>query len=130
MSTDPTATHHAEILDYLSAALTEPDTQEIVLTQDRDDSGRWKVVIHQVVDPAYEAKARSRADRETVYNLKGDTPPPPAWVAEALKDPDPVSKDAEYLLALYGFADGTAWDTGKKFLPGFSGTDALEGRGW
>ena len=115
MTTDPTATHHAQILDWLSAALTDESIHEIRLYQDTSSLsalGDWDVVVHKDVDPAKEAAAQSQADLDTLYRLDGAYKPP-AWVADVLKnspDPEPAMTD----------------DQKRRFLPGFSGTSDPE----
>lgn len=65
---DPTATHHAQILDWLSAALTDEDTEEIRLVQSAEP-GRWLVNVEKVVDPAKEAAALSAYDEAMEFAL-------------------------------------------------------------
>lgn len=64
MTTDPTAAHHAQILDWLSAALTDPDTMMISLHQDADEVGTWEIHTDRKVDPAKEVAAASQADTD------------------------------------------------------------------
>lgn len=64
MTTDPTAKHHAQILDWLSAALTDPDTMMISLHQDADEVGTWEIHTDRKVDPAKEVAAASQADTD------------------------------------------------------------------
>lgn len=115
MTTDPTAIHHAQILDWLSAALTDESIHEIRLYQDTSSLsalGDWDVVVHKDVDPAKEVAAQSQADLDTLYRLDGAYKPP-AWVADVLKnapDPEPAMTD----------------DQKRRFLPGFSGTSDPE----
>ena len=94
MSTDPTARHHAQILDWLSAALTDPTATSIYLFQDVDREGRWDVSITRDVDPAKEAAAQSQADRDLLYRMDGAYTPPVwaatmAWMAHLLIDHRP-----------------------------------------
>lgn len=62
MTTDPTAKHHAQILDWLSAALTGEDTDSIRLEQGAP--GQWDVYVEKSVDPAVEVAATSQADED------------------------------------------------------------------
>lgn len=96
MTTDPTATHHAQILDWLSAALTQKEIQEVTLTRHSLMPGRWTVETVNTVDPEKEATAMSQADADLlksspVYNLAGDNLAGtyPEWVGKADMDPDP-----------------------------------------
>lgn len=131
MTTDPTAKHHAQILDWLSAALTDPDTTTIYLHQDADEAGTWEIHTDRKVDPAKEATATSQADRDTLYNLAG-TYQPPAWVEEALEDPDVVdlenSCQCDDCQRVGRLINSAAADP-DGVLPGFSGTEFWSSHG-
>ena len=131
MTTDPTARHHAQILDWLSAALTDPDTTMIYLHQDADEAGTWEIHADRKVDPAKEATAMSQADRDTLYTLAGDSPSRPEWVEKALEDPDVVDLENSCQCddcQRVGRLINSYTDADDRFLPGFSGTDGLKAR--
>lgn len=107
MTTDPTAAHHAQILDWLSAALTDPDTHEIRLEQDITSLsalGHWDVYVEKTVYPDVEATAASQADadllatydeafqaKKNVYATpEGDSPKPYDFGGAAPED-DPLA---------------------------------------
>lgn len=150
MTTDPTARHHAQILDWLSAALTDPDTTMIYLHQDADEAGTWEIHADRKVDPAKEAAATSQADEDLLatydklesylekrygqpdpaaWATVGDYPRP-EWVDDALEDPDVVDlenscqcDDCQRVGRLINsYEDG-------RVLPGFSGTEYLPSHG-
>lgn len=58
--------HHAQILDWLTAALTDETILKITLEQDQDDAGQWYAQTHHLVDVEWEAAASSRANQKTL----------------------------------------------------------------
>lgn len=95
MTTDPTAKHHAQILDWLSAALTDPDTDEIRLEQ--GVAGQWDVYVEKSVDPAVEVAATSAYDEaflakeNVVATPEGDVPEKDVKGRPEKEDPQPYN---------------------------------------
>lgn len=95
MTTDPTAKHHAQILDWLSAALTDPDTDEIRLEQ--GVAGQWDVYVEKSVDPAKEVAALSAYDEaflakeNVVATPEGDVPEKDVKGRPEKEDPQPYN---------------------------------------
>ena len=93
MTTDPTAAHHAAILDWLSAALTDEDTDSIRLEQGAP--GQWDVYVEKSVDPAVEVAATSAYDEaflakeNVVATPEGDVPEKDVKGRPEKEDPQP-----------------------------------------